>query len=117
MSQAIRGTILVATAICLWLGGAARAADSEVERVYMNYHGAIEAAKLCRDMTFDQAAHSKMAAVINQRISGPIGGERQMLLAQAKDDMRGLVGAQSCNDSQVQEALALFDSDLAPALK
>lgn len=117
MSRTIKGMLLAAAAASLWAGGTARAADSDVEQIYMNYHGAIEAAKLCRDMTFDQAAHNKMAAVINQHLSGEIGGERQKLLARAKDNMRGLVGSQSCNDSQVQEALALFDSDLAPALK
>ena len=98
-------------------GGAPLADDSEAEATYSRYHRAIEAAKVCRKLTFDQDAHSRMAGVIHARIEHKIGAKRLRLLTAAQREARGMVKAQGCEGAEVAELLALFDSELAPALE
>jgi hypothetical protein len=97
--------------------GVARAMDeAEAEAVYGRYHQAIEAAVKCRGLEFDQPAHSAMAGVIHARIEHKIGAKRLSLLTAAQRAARDLIDAQGCAGPDVGELLALFDSDLAPAL-
>jgi len=97
------------------LPGAALA-DSANEALYSRYHEAAEAARLCRDLTYDQGDIDRMAAVINEKINHDIGAKRLSLLSKAKRDARSLVEAEGCGDEKVLELLALFDRDLAPVV-
>ena len=95
----------------------ARAADeAELEAVYGRYHQAIEAARVCRKLDFDQAAHSKMAGVIHQRIQHRIGAKRLSLLTAAQGEARDLIDKEGCKGASVEALLGLFDKELAPAL-
>jgi len=91
-------------------------AASENEQTYSRYHQAIEAAKLCRDLEFDQGDIDRMAGVIHAKIGGDIGAKRLSLLTQAQQDARQLVQDKGCESSQVEALLALYDSELAPVV-
>ena len=96
--------------------GAARA-DEAQETMYKDYHGAIEAAKLCEDRSFDQPAHGKMARVIDEKINYGIGaGRRLTLIEQAKSEVYKLVWNKGCASAPVGRLLALFHAELEPAL-
>lgn len=92
-------------------------ASPETEATYSRYHQAIEAAKLCRDLTFDQADIDAMAGVIHAKIGGDIGAKRLSLLTAAQRDAQKLVQDKGCESSEVEALLALYDSDLAPVVK
>ena len=113
MRKLTAGTALAAVFLA---GGLALADDSEVEETYSRYHRAIEAAKQCRDMSFDQDAHSRMAGVIHARIEHKIGAKRLRLLTAAQREAKAMVKKQGCEGAEVSELLALFDSELAPVL-
>ena len=116
--RVLRQVVLAsAMAMCVAGGGAALAGDAEAEALYGRYHQAIEAAKLCRDMSFDQDAHSRMATVIHAKIDHKIGAKRLKLLTAAQRDAQALVNAEGCDGAGPSELLALFDADLAPALQ
>ena len=107
----------LAMLLAVALAPQARAADqAELEALYGRYHQAIEAAKVCRKLDFDQAAHSKMAGVIHQRIQHRIGAKRLSLLTAAQRQARDLIDKEGCKGAAVEELLGLFDKDLAPAL-
>ena len=91
-------------------------ASPETEAIYSRYHQAIEAAKLCRDLTFDQGDIDRMAAVIHDKVGHDIGAKRLSLLTQAQEDARQLVQDKGCESSDVQTLLGLYDSDLAPVV-
>ena len=91
-------------------------ASPETEAIYSRYHQAIEAAKLCRDLSFDQGDIDRMAGVIHAKIGGDIGAKRLSLLTQAQEDARRLVEDKGCDSSEVEALLALYDSDLAPVV-
>ncbi len=104
-------------ALGLLLAAPARADDAAVEATYSSYHRAIVAAEKCDKMSFDQAAHEKMAGVIDEKIHYAIGaGRRLTLIEQAKSEMRNLIDDKGCGEASVQDSLALFHSDLEPAL-
>lgn len=111
---------LATMALAALLGTAGPAAgdeaEAEAEALYSRYHQAIEAAKQCRHMSFDQAAHDRMAAVIAERIDHDIGGKRLPLLTTAQRETRDMVKQHGCDDSRITELLELFDADLAPVL-
>ncbi|MCG8354906.1 MAG: hypothetical protein MI920_04985 [Kiloniellales bacterium] len=107
--------VLLATAFVS--GAPVLADDSEAEATYSRYHRSIEAAKLCRKMSFDQDAHSRMAGVIHARIEHKIGAKRLRLLTAAQREAKDMVKKQGCDGAEVMELLALFDSDLAPVLQ
>jgi len=97
--------------------GAARA-DEATEAVYKDYHGAIEAAKLCEKRSFDQPAHGKMARVIDEKIDYAIGaGRRLTLIEQVKSEVYKLVWYKGCASEPVSRLLALFHAELEPALQ
>ena len=104
-------------ALSAGVGQDVRADDSAEEALYGRYHQAIEAAKLCRNLTFDQAAHSSMATVIHAKINHKIGAKRLSLLTAAQAEAQETVERQGCSGDDVTALLALFDADLAPALR
>jgi hypothetical protein len=111
------GLAMLGCAGLIAVAGLARADDSEKEALYSRYHQAIEAAKLCRDMSFDQPAHDRMAGVIAERVKHDIGAKRLPLLTAAQRDVQAIVDKQGCGDSRIAELLTLFDAELAPALQ
>lgn len=95
----------------------AHAQEADPETTYSAYHRAIRAAQLCEKRSFDQDAHAKMAIVIDEKIHYAIGaGRRLTLIEQAKSEMGHRIDRYGCEDAEVQDALALFHSDLEPAL-
>lgn len=96
--------------------GSVAAQESEAEALYGRYHQAAEVARLCRELTFDQADIDRMAAVINGKIGNDIGAKRLPLLTQAQRDGRALVEGEGCDSAGAQDLLALYDRDLAPVV-
>jgi hypothetical protein len=87
------------------------------EASYSAYHRAIHAAELCEDRAFDQDDHAKMAQVIDEKIHYALGaGKRLTLIERAKSESGKLIDDEGCGAPAVQESLALFHADLAPAL-
>ncbi|MGF1610177.1 MAG: hypothetical protein ACFCUQ_12330 [Kiloniellales bacterium] len=116
MRTLLPGLAVVALAGMLATGGLVRAQENEAEALYSRYHQAIEAAKQCRNVSFDQNAHDRMAAVISKQIHHSIGAKRLPLLTAAQRETRDIVRKHGCGDSRITELLALFDADLAPVL-
>ena len=95
-----------------------QAQDATAETAYSAYHRAIRAAELCEGRSFDQDAHNKMGLVIDEKVHHELGaGKRLTLIEQAKSEMGESVDRYGCNDSTVQESLALFHNELEPALQ
>jgi hypothetical protein len=111
----MRMTVLGLVALLATTATAALASP-ETEAIYSRYHQAIEAARLCRDLTFDQGDIDRMAGVIHARIGRDIGAKRLSLLTQAQRDAAGLVDTQGCEGSEVTQLLALYDAELAPVV-
>lgn len=105
-------------ALVVALAAAPAAADDMAdEATYSTYHRAIRAAELCEDRVFDQDDHAKMAQVIDEKIHYALGaGKRLTLIERAKSETRDLIDKRGCGDPAVQESLAVFSADLAPAL-
>ena len=91
-------------------------ASPESEAIYSRYHQAIEAARVCRDLTFDQGDIDRMAGVIHAKIGGDIGAKRLSLLTQAQEDARELIDDKGCESGEVEALLALYDAELAPVV-
>ena len=113
-SMTALGGLVLSASLIVQAPAGALADDAEAQ--YSRYHQAIEVAKLCRDAKFDQAAHDAMAGVINGRIGNRIGAKRLSLLTAAQRESQALVDREGCKGAGAQGLLALFDSDLAPAL-
>ena len=94
----------------------AAAADSAAEALYSRYHQAIEVAKLCRGIVFEQDDIDAMAAVIHGKVGADIGAKRLSLLTAGQRAGKDLVGSKGCESSEAQELLALYDADLAPVV-
>lgn len=113
-------TVLAAAAIALFAAAPAAHAqglsEAEAEAVFMDYQRAIAAAEACYDVTFDQAQHRAMMAVINEAVEHKIGTKRLRLVTQAENDVSGMLPSQSCKGAKIQDMLALFERDLRPAL-
>ncbi len=92
------------------------AADSEAEALYSRYHEAIEVAKLCRNITFDQGDIDRMAAVIHDRIGHDIGAKRLSLLTKGQRDGDEVVKKHGCESDEAKDLLGLYDADLAPVV-
>ena len=108
---------LAAAGLAIGLAGLpALAGEAEAEALYGRYHQAIEAAKQCRKLSFEQPQHSAMAGVIHAKINHKIGAKRLSLLTEAQREARALIDSEGCQGPGVSALLALFDSDLAPAL-
>ncbi len=97
-------------------GGSAAAADSAAETLYSRYHQAIEVAKLCRDVVFEQDDIDAMAGVIHGKIGGDIGAKRLSLLTAGQRAGDELVQSKGCESAEAQELLALYDAELAPVV-
>ena len=104
----------------LVVAGAAPAAaqqdESEEEAIYSRYHMAMEVAKQCRKLTYDERDHANMAEVINDKINNAIGAKRLRLLTAAQRAGRALVEDQGCDSPEAEDLLGLFDRDLGPVL-
>ncbi|MEM7226829.1 MAG: hypothetical protein AAF495_27915 [Pseudomonadota bacterium] len=90
--------------------------ESEEEAIYSRYHKAMEVAKQCRNLTYDEQDHANMADVINEKINNAIGAKRLRLLTAAQREGRALVEDEGCDSPEAQDLLALFDRDLDPVL-
>jgi hypothetical protein len=92
-------------------------ADDTTEATYSSYHRAIRAYELCNDRRFDQAEHEKLSIYIDQKTDDSISvGRRLTLIERSKSEIRDLIDRKGCGSGEVQEALALFSSELQPAL-
>jgi hypothetical protein len=100
----------------LAMAATAALGSPETEATYSRYHQAIEAARLCRDLVFDQGDIDRMAGVIHAKIGGDIGAKRLSLLTQAQRDAAALVDSKGCESAEVTQLLALYDSELAPVV-
>lgn len=111
-------------------GQSARADDATDEALFTRYHQAIHAAAYCEherleqdgaddpDAAEAQEAQERMAAVINSKIMGAISaGRRLSLIEEAKAEVDQVVASQGCDSDQAKDWLALFYSDLEPALE
>ena len=115
MTRIARSALIAAALLGpLAVGGAQ--ADEAAEALFGRYHQAIESAKQCRKLTFDQDQQARMGGVINAKIKHRIGAKRLSLLTAAQREARAIIQKQGCSGSDVSALLALFDQDLAPAL-
>ena len=95
----------------------ALAQDMSQEEQYYAYRTAVVAYERCNGVTFDQDESTALEGRITQLIGGFLSpGLRLTIVVDAKDDMAGLVHGNGCGFDPVEDALALFESDLAPAL-
>jgi hypothetical protein len=90
--------------------------DEEAEARYSELHRAMEAAKVCRKLEFDEQDHLKMGEAINREVEHKIGTRRLTLLVEAQEETRALIRQKGCESPQVAELLGRFDAILAPAL-
>lgn len=111
-----REYLILAGLLLAVAGGPALAGPAEAEALYSRYHQAIEAAKLCRDMSFGDSEHGLMSDAINAKIQHSIGAKRLSLVTAAQRDAQDMIDQDGCQGAQVGELLGLFDRDLAPAL-
>ena len=112
----IKRLCLIAAATMLWTGGVA-ADDTEMEAKYRAYQEAIQATERCEKREFTPAEQNALGEEINFQVDGAIGaGKRLTIVEDAKKHMHDLIFRRGCDDPEVAESLALFDSDLAPAL-
>jgi len=96
------------------LGVAGLAAAQDQTAIYSQYHQAIRAALICREMKLDPATWSKVSTYIDQKINYEIpAGERLTLIEAAKTDTRELVWNKGCDSEQVRALLSLYDAELA----
>ena len=115
MTRIALAAIAAAVLLSMLASQGARA-DEAAEALFSRYHQAIESAKQCRTLDFDQDQQARMGGVINAKIQHRIGAKRLSLLTKAQRDARALIEKQGCSGSDVSALLALFDQDLAPAL-
>ena len=117
MRKILTGAALAAVfSLGLGTAGAAETPMTENEQTYVLYHKAIIAAERCRDLDFDQQQHSAMARVINSKISHDIGAKRLNLIATANNEVNTRTSGGCAGKADVAEWLAIFDSELKPAL-
>ena len=96
------------------LGTAGFAAAQDRNAMDSQYHQAIRAAEVCRDMKLDPATWSKVSTYIDQKINYEIpAGERLTLIETAKTDTRVLVEKKGCESDEVAALLSLYDTELA----
>ncbi|MEX0922166.1 MAG: hypothetical protein WD489_00840 [Rhodovibrionaceae bacterium] len=117
MRKLFTGAALAAV-VTLGIGNAlaAEMPSTPNEETYVLYHKAIVAAERCRDLDFDQAQHSAMAKVINSKIAHDIGAKRLNLIATAKNEAGKMTSGGCANKPEVDQWLAIYDSELKPAL-
>lgn len=113
----VRLSLALAVAAVAFAAGSALAEDTPMEAKYRAYQEALDAVKRCRKTEFTPAQHNAIGEEINVQIEGEVGaGRRLTIIEEAKRRMYDLTFKRGCDDSEVMERLALFDSDLAPAL-
>lgn len=96
------------------LGSAGVAAAQDMNAMYSQYHQAIRAAEVCRDMKLDPMTWSKVSTYIDQKINYEIpAGERLTLIEAAKTDTRVLVERKGCESDDVASLLSLYDNELS----
>lgn len=117
MRKSLAGAALAAVfAFGLGNAMAAEMPSTPNEETYVLYHKAIVAAQRCRDLEFDQAQQSAMAKVINAKINHDIGAKRLNLIATAKNEVGKRTSGGCAGKDDVAQWLALFDTELKPAL-
>ena len=112
----IKRLCVIAAATMLWTGGAA-ADGTEMEAKYRAYQEAIQATHRCENREFTPAEQNALGEEINFAVDGAIGaGKRLTIIEEAKRHVNDLIFRRGCEDPEVAERVALFESDLAPAL-
>ena len=113
----VKTLCLAAAVTMLWVGAAA-AEDTEMEAKYRAYQEAIRATERCEKREFTPAEQNALGEEINFQVDGAIGaGKRLTIVEDAKKHINDLIFRRGCEDPEVAERLALFNSDLAPALE
>jgi hypothetical protein len=88
---------------------------NDMDLVYARYHMAIRAAELCRGLRADDGIWRKWSSYLDRKTHYELGaGERLSVIEGAKDDTTVMVRRRGCADGDVQDLLALYDSELAP---
>jgi hypothetical protein len=84
---------------------------------FAEYHGAIRAYELCNDVTFDQDAYKALERAIQEQTATTMSvGESLSTIDQAQSEAFDMVFKYRCDSEPVGRLLALFQSDLAPAV-
>jgi hypothetical protein len=115
MTRNFRRQMLGLAVLGAGLGGAGGAASAEdMTALYSQYHQAIAASMLCRDVSLDQAAWGRVSTYIDAKVNYEIRtGERLSLIEAAKSDARELVEDKGCESEDVGVLLALYEAELA----
>lgn len=112
----IKRLCVIAAATMLWAGGAA-ADDTAIEAKYRAYQEAMQATQRCEKREFTPAEQNALGEEINFQVDGAVGpGKRLTIVQDAKKHINDLIFRRGCEDPEVAERVALFNSDLAPAL-
>ena len=110
--------LCLAAALAMLWAGAAAADDTAMEAKYRAYQEAIQATQRCEKREFTPAEHNALGEEINFQVDGAIGpGKRLTIIEDAKKHINDVIFRRGCEDPEVAERLALFNSDLAPALE
>ena len=110
-------TLAAAAGLVALAAAPALAEDMSQADKYYAYRTAVVAYERCNGVTFDQDESTALEGRITQLIGGFLHpGLRLSIVVDAKDDMASLVHGNGCGFDPVEDALALFDNDLAPAL-
>lgn len=110
-------TLAAAAGLIALTTAPALAEDMSQGDQYYAYRTAVVAYERCNGITFDQDESTVLEGRITQLIGGFLHpGLRLSIVVDAKDDMASLVNGNGCGFGEVEDALALFESDLAPAL-
>ena len=110
-------TLAIAAGFAALAAVPAQAQDMSQGEQYYAYRSAVVAYERCNDMTFNQDDSVAIEGRITQLIGGFLSpGLRLNIVVDATDDMSSLVYGNGCSFAPVEDALMLFDSELAPAL-
>jgi hypothetical protein len=107
---------LALTGAC-WLAIPGRADDAAMEPIWKQYWMAVAAVGQCEDRKFTGPEYDAMTHVINKKVNYEIGaGARTHLIDDAKDEVWDRVFKYGCKDPQIVDLLALYHTQLEPAL-
>ena len=97
--------------------GAVSAASAQDAAAFARYYGAIRAYELCNDTTFSQSEYEALTRAIDERTAVNLSiGETLTVIEEAQAEAWDTVFKNQCQGEPVRELLALFETDLAPAL-
>jgi len=107
---------LALTGAC-WLASPSHADDATMAPIWKQYWMAVAAVGQCEDRKFTGPEYDAMTHVINKKVNYEIGaGARTHLIDDAKDAVWDRVFKYGCKDPQIVDLLALYHTQLEPAL-